>query len=90
MRRYIYLLLPLMLSGCFDDDSKQAKSCFQIIDSERMAAPIMVDSCKGESWMLIRNVVQYRTENLPEVYSYSWYKMDRYDDIRPEMVSSAE
>lgn len=76
----IFLLLPLFfVGGCLEKEGENPKSCFKIVDSEYVNGSIMLDSCKGEAWILLRTVSKEATENSPEMYTYSWHKMERHD-----------
>lgn len=68
-----------LLSGCdlSGDKSAKAANCFSVIpgNTTQPYSPIMVDACRGETWVMVRSPFSDKPE---DGYTYNWYKMDRF------------
>ena len=72
-------MTALLISGCdlSGGESAKAENCFSVIpgNSTQPYSPIMLDSCRGESWVMVRSPFSDKPE---DGYTYNWYKMDRF------------
>lgn len=80
-------MTALFISGCdlSGGESAKAENCFSVVPGNNVQpyAPIMVDSCSGDSWLLVRTP---RSANKADGYTFSWYKLDRFS-FPPSIVS---
>jgi hypothetical protein len=76
----------LALSGCDDVFGWRPEAhCFAVTpgNGNQPFAPIMVDACTGQTWILVK----IRNGEKPEDgYTYQWFNIERYDSLHPSLV----
>lgn len=75
MNGRLFFILPLfLLAGCLDEwkPKEENPKCFEIIDKHDgpPPSPILLDKCKGETWMLLRSPIG------KDSYTYRWFRME--------------
>lgn len=86
----ITIIAPLMalLSGCDANLGKNAEApptpCFSIQNaSEQPHSPILINSCTGQTWLLVKSDYSDKPE---DGFTYQWFSINKLDYQTPTLV----
>lgn len=75
MKLFYLIVLPLILTGCFDDTApvhkEEARECFMIQTSASLM-PIMLDKCTGNSWQLVKTAMIDQYGKVNGLFTFRW------------------
>jgi len=85
MKRWCLMLVPILLSGCFEDkkpESPQPIACFDIIDhhDDPPPSPILINKCTGETWIALYELAT-DADGKSKDRVYKWYRMRQTDQV---------
>lgn len=86
-------LLPclLLLAACDGSGGTAAtasRACFTVLPAAATPpyAPLLVNQCTGDSWLLVRAAIADDAEGQ---FTYQWFRLIRHDTTTPKLVRDA-